>query len=487
MTRWTFVLVLASALPSAAADVVYTKQPRFRIPYQSDPAELQRLGAREIQLYFSTDRGLNWRLAQAVPPTAGKFAYEAPSDGEYWFAVRTLDGLNRLHPPAGQITPGLKVAVDTQNPDLALSLERTGPQVRLSWRASDVNLDPSTLNLEFRQPGVDDWQPVQIVAQPAGQTAWSAPMTGTVAVRGRVSDRAGNAGTGSAELQVGEAGYAPLPANPELEGPIAGQPPTDASPANPFRMASEQGKKLPGHLASDSSAPPEITSRNEGAAPSPAAQTPEGMPRKIVNTRAFNLNYQVEKVGPSGVGDVEFFITEDGGQKWFRYGPDEDLQSPFRIDVPREGNYGFQVRVKSGVGLMAEPPRPGEVPAIHVTVDETPPVASLQPPSQTAGAKSPVVQLRWAVEDANPVKEKAIDLDFASSPDGPWTPIATGIDDQGAYDWALESTPPGRMFVRLTARDAAGNAGQAVTAEPIMVDLTRPTARITDIDVEPIK
>lgn len=487
MTRWTAVLLLFSALPAAASDVVYTKQARFRIPYQSDPSELQRLGAKEIQLYVSTDHGLNWQLAQAVPPAAGKFAYEALSDGEYWFAVRTLDGLNRLHPPAGQIVPGLKVVVDSQNPNLALSLERNGPQVRLSWRASDVNLDPQTLKLEFRQPGLDDWQPVHVVAQPAGQTSWSAPTTGAVAVRGRIADRAGNVGTDDAELQTGAAGYAPLPANPELEGPIAQKTPDEIAPSGPFRMATEQGQGIPGRFASDTTRTPEINGSSAEAAASQAAQGPGGEPHKLVNTRAFNLNYQVEEVGPSGVGAVEFFITEDGGQKWFRYGPDADLQSPFKIEVPREGTYGFQVRVKSGVGLVADPPRPGEVPAVTVTVDETPPSATLQPPSQTAGAKSPVVQFRWAVEDANPLKAKAIDLEYATSPEGPWTPIATGIDDQGGYDWAAESPPPGKTFVRLTARDAAGNVGQAVTAEPIVVDLTRPTARITDIQVEPIK
>jgi len=485
MTRWTAVLLAFATVPAAASDVVYTKQGRFRIPYQSDPAELQRLGAKEIQLYVSTDRGLNWRLAQAVPPTAGKFAYEAPADGEYWFAVRTLDGLNRLHPQAGQIVPGLKVAVDAQAPDLALSLERSGPQVRLSWRASDVNLDASTLKLEFRQPGADDWLPVTVVAQPAGQTSWSAPTTGTVAVRGRISDKAGNIGTGDAELQVGEAGYAPLPSNPDLEGPIAQETPAANPEAGPFRMASERGQGVPGHFASDTA--PEINARPSEPGISPVAPEAEAAGRKIVNTRAFNLNYQVDEVGPSGVSDVEFFITEDGGQKWFRYGQDPDLQSPFRIEVPREGNYGFQVRVKSGVGLVAEPPRPGEVPAVNVTVDETPPVATIQPPTQTAGAKSPVVQFRWAVGDANPVKAKAIDLEYAATADGPWTPIATGIDDQGGYDWAIESAPPGRTFVRLTARDAAGNVGQAVTAEPVVVDLKLPTARITDIDVEPIK
>ena len=485
MIRWTAVLVALVAVPAAASDLVYTKQPRFRIPYHSDPAELQRLGAREIQLFVSTDRGANWRLAQSVPPTAGRFAYEAPTDGEYWFSVRTLDGLGRLHPQAGGIVPGLKVAVDSRAPELALSLERTGAQVRLAWRANDLNLDPGTLRLEFRQPGFDDWQAVQVVTQASGQTAWTAPATGTVSVRGTINDRAGNIGTGSAELQVGAAGYAPLPANPDLEGPIAQQIPGEPAANIPLHMASNRAASVPGSTAGDFGDAPLINGRPSGPAASAPAE-PSEIPRKVVNTRAFNLGYEIDEVGPSGVGSVEFFISEDAGRQWYRYGSDADLKSPFRIDVPGEGNYGFQVRVRSGAGLVSEPPKAGEQPGVIVVVDETPPVATLEAPTQRTGGRAPAVQIRWSVQDANRLAEKAVDLDYGTSPDGPWTPIAKELDDQGGYVWEVTQLTAAQLFVRLTARDAAGNVSHAVTAEPVTVDLTLPTARITDIEVEPI-
>lgn len=495
MIRWTalYLLPLASAFGTqlaAASDVVFTKQPRFRIPYHSEPAELQRLGAREIQLYVSTDRGLTWKLAQAVPPTAGRFGYEAPSDGEYWFAVRTLDGLGRLHPQAGEITPGLKVAVDSRPPDLELTLDRSGDQVRLAWRASDVNLDTASLKLEYRQSGATDWQPLQVSTQAAGQTSWAAPATGVVSVRGAVTDYAGNSGSDDTELEIGAGGYAPLPENPALEGPIAER---STKPAIvPFHMASNHSESSPDQLASSVVATPVVQRRqpveastNPVAAPKPAS--PANPRKEIVNTRAFNVGYQVDDVGPSGLGAVEFFITEDGGQKWFRYGADSDLKSPFRIDVPAEGTYGFKVRALSGVGLAAEPPKAGEQPAVTVVVDQTPPVATIQAPIQSPGETSPVLQIRWKVQDANPLTAKSIDLEHGPSPDGPWTPIAKGIDDQGGFDWTAKSIPAAKLFLKLTARDAAGNAGHAVTSQPVTVDNTLPSARITDIEIQPIK
>lgn len=485
MAHWIltflFAVLFGAGLSATASDLVYTNQHRFRIPYHSDPAELQRLGAREVQLFVTTDRGATWRLAQSVPPTTGKFAFEAPSDGEFWFSVRTLDGFNRLHPQTGGMTPGLKVMVDTAPPDLTLSLDRSGTDVRLTWRASDPNIDPGSLKLEHRLPGVDQWQPLSVASSPSGQTAWPVNSKGTVLVRGTILDRAGNTGSAKAELNTGEAGYAPLPANPALEGPIANESPN----AGPFKMAADRGNNIPSQFASDIAEVPEINSRPPVEAST--AESGQSVPTKVVGTRAFNLGYQVEEVGPSGVGSVDFFITDDGGKKWYRYGSDPDLVSPIRIDVPGEGSYGFQVRARSGVGLSSEAPRPGEQPAVTVVVDETPPVVTFDGPRQRAGQKLPVVELNWKSEDANPALGKSIDLEYATSADGPWTAIAKGIDDRGVYEWATDSVPQEPIFLKVSSRDAAGNVGTAITEKPLIVDLTRPTARITDIEVEPIK
>src|SRR5262245_4270331 len=85
----------AAPIPTAP---IYTNKLKFRIPFHYDSNELSRLGAREIRLYVSRDRGRNWQQVQAVAPDAGKFNFQAPADGEYWFIVRTLDGKNHLHP-----------------------------------------------------------------------------------------------------------------------------------------------------------------------------------------------------------------------------------------------------------------------------------------------------------------------------------------------------------------------------------------------------
>src|SRR5439155_18621829 len=63
---------LAAPIPTAP---IYTNKLKFRIPFHYDSAELSQLGARQIRLYSSRDRGRNWQQVQAVSPDAGKFNF----------------------------------------------------------------------------------------------------------------------------------------------------------------------------------------------------------------------------------------------------------------------------------------------------------------------------------------------------------------------------------------------------------------------------
>ena len=71
----------------------------------------------------------------------------------------------------------------------------------------------------------------------------------------------------------------------------------------------------------------------------------------MVNSRTFDMDYEVDAVGPSGIAKVELWGTQDGGQTWRSYGIDPDNRSPIRAKVEGEGLYGFRVVVQSGSGL----------------------------------------------------------------------------------------------------------------------------------------
>jgi hypothetical protein len=203
--------------------------------------------------------------------------------------------------------------------------------------------------------------------------------------------------------------------------------------------------------------------------------------QRIVNSLEFEIDYRVEDVGPSGVGSVELYITQNDGRKWYLYGSDSDRTSPFEVKVPRDGVYGFAIRVHSGVGLAVAPPQPDDEPDVYVVVDKTPPVARVFPAQQGKGDLLDRIVVRWEVTDDN-LAEMPIALEYSSTPGGPWEPVSGWLQNTGTYAWSVRSGVPSKLYLRLTARDAAGNLTRAESQQPIFVDLSKPSARIVDVE-----
>jgi hypothetical protein len=203
------------------------------------------------------------------------------------------------------------------------------------------------------------------------------------------------------------------------------------------------------------------------------------VPVRAVNAESFQIGYAVDDPGPGVVSNVELFITEDDGRKWWKYGDDADRHSPFDVKVPRDGRYGFALRVHTSAGAAA-PPQPGEQPEMIVVVDLTPPSVELLPVGPEAGGGPNQLVLKWTASDAHPA-EQPIALFYAADPRGPWEPIGDWQENRGRYVWTLGPDVPGRVYLRVTARDAAGNVTHSQTPGLVAAGNSRPTARIVDV------
>jgi hypothetical protein len=212
------------------------------------------------------------------------------------------------------------------------------------------------------------------------------------------------------------------------------------------------------------------------------------------------LEYEVNKFGPSGVGSVELYVTRDDGQKWERYGEGQNLNIPIPTDgrgtgasvrrsltvsLPGEGTYGFYLVVKSGAGLGKPAPKDGAtVPQMRVEVDETAPQANLYAPVPDPQQKDCLI-LSWTASDRN-LAEKPITLQWAERQGGPWETIgAPELPNVGKFTWKLTSQVPPRVYLRLVVRDTAGNMAEAVTPQPILVDLNEPEAQFIGLSGVP--
>jgi len=200
----------------------------------------------------------------------------------------------------------------------------------------------------------------------------------------------------------------------------------------------------------------------------------------MVNSRAFQLEYDVTSVGPSGISRVELWGTQDGGRSWRPLAVDDDNRSPLLVKVDQEGIYGLKVVVTSGAGLGGAQPQAGELPEIVVGVDLTKPTAQIIDARRGTGAESGKLIISWQAHDQW-LAARPISLLFSDKPGGPWTTIASGLENTGRYGWTIDQRAPQAISLRLEVRDEAGNVGVFETPQPIPLGQFRPTAQIRDV------
>ena len=86
--------------------------------------------------------------------------------------------------------------------------------------------------------------------------------------------------------------------------------------------------------------------------------------------------------------------------------------------------------------------------------------------------------ITWTATDNVGVTSVAIDASYDNGVT--WSPLATGLANAGTWSWVVPQTPSVHALVRVTARDAAGNAGaDASNAAFTLADQTAPTVTLT--------
>jgi hypothetical protein len=200
----------------------------------------------------------------------------------------------------------------------------------------------------------------------------------------------------------------------------------------------------------------------------------------MIGSRTFQLEYDMLGSVPGGVRKVELWVTRDGGQRWSNFGSDADHQSPMTVTVEGEGMYGFCIVVQSGSGSIEFPPASGQRPDMWVGVDLTRPTCRLTQLRQEPVQQAEQLLIAWEASDAW-LAERPISLAYSEQTIGPWLPIATGLENTGRYTWPLDSRVPDRFYLRLEARDQAGNVEVYQSPEPVILSRTAPIGRIREV------
>ncbi len=235
----------------------------------------------------------------------------------------------------------------------------------------------------------------------------------------------------------------------------------------------------------------------------PSLATPAALPTiQTINYLRFDLPYQLD-AGPSGISKIDLYLTRDDGRSWMRWSQHDGKETPLKVSLESKGNrepegvYGLRLVAISGAGLSETPPVDGTVPDFRIQVDLSPPNIKIYQPEADQNQRNTLV-LKWSVTDRNLGKEP-IAVEWSEAPTGPWKSvyqnessdtIVAGVgaeqsqrmENTGTYVWHLPPTLPShKLYLRMMAWDTAGNKSEVVTPNPIMVDLTKPRARIQGI------
>jgi hypothetical protein len=430
------------------ARIEYSRWTSFNIPFSAADPRIVK-----VHLYVWDDHNRSWSEKAIAEPARGHrwFEFRADREGWYWFAVQTEDAARQLYPARMDATtpPSMKVCVDTEKPRVTLQGIAAPPgQAGVSWVIQDENLNNlkqnkvGTFLLEYRAAGRDSaWTPVSAEAMAVGKALWNVSANVPLEVHLRIADDAGNQGEVTANVAPGVGGVAAT----------AGGGTADARPP----------------------------------------QAGGVRPRQFTNSKRVNLRYNLQDVGKSGVSVIEVWNTTDG-RSWQLLKPWKDI--PKEIDKPlgipisfdSEGLYGFTLVPRSGVGRGPPGPQLGDDAQIWIEYDATPPVVRLISSEVGTGADDGKLLIYWSADDKNMDRgERCVTLSYAEDPKGPWTPFAKDLPNDGSYTWKMDATVPFQFYVRVEARDKAGNVGKADSVERIKVDLNQPKASVSGIEPLP--
>ncbi len=204
----------------------------------------------------------------------------------------------------------------------------------------------------------------------------------------------------------------------------------------------------------------------------PPANTP------VIPWKRFSIAYAVRIVGNALTSKVEFYITNDGGLTWKKYGEDPDKLSPMVITVPSEGTYGLITAVSTSV-RPAIPPRPGTKPDRFVIVDRTPPAAEwLSPNSEKVLLTEAGIELSWTTSDKY-LGLTPVDIEYSTDGGNFWLPLREKLPAKGSIHWnppVLEGQT--NIALRLIATDLAGNKRIVKNRTTFTLDSTPPVITI---------
>lgn len=173
----------------------------------------------------------------------------------------------------------------------------------------------------------------------------------------------------------------------------------------------------------------------------------------FVNSRRVVLSYRPADSTP--VDEVSLWVSTDRGASWEAAPFERDAVAALRYDAARDGRFDFYLVLRNAAGASADPPTRGSRPHVSVIVDTAPPLLQVHAHTLTAAA-APQLSARVSLIEEN-LAEGAVRVFYRTSVDKPWIDGGEAIIHESELTWTVPAGAAGRIEMRITVTDRAGN------------------------------
>lgn len=394
------------------------------LPISYNAKDSGTAGLKQIELYYTIDEGKTWKFYDIDPDLKSPLEFKVKEDGLYGFFTVATDKAGNTEPnPTPGTLPHVSVIVDSKGPEVKVLAPNGGElfnvtdKQQIRWSASDKNLGPNPITLQYSIDGGKNWSEIQTKIPNTGEYQWTPPKESTLDCR----------------IQV-----------------VA------------IDMADNRTVETsPGFVL-------------DGVAPKTQLSGTVIIPPKEIE-----IKFEASDEGGSGVLGVELWyrIKDD---KWTKQGSYSDIKAPIKFAAPGEGTMdlclvGFD---KAGNHEKSPEKRTDAASSFKsIVIDFTPPKVTLYnfPGKETVQGGSNQT-LKWEVWDSN-LAAKPISLSFSLDNGATWKDIAKGVDNTGSLVWKIPNTDSSSALVRLSAIDDVGNEGIDQSKNAFAIDSTAPESR----------
>ncbi|QEL21091.1 hypothetical protein [Limnoglobus roseus] len=465
MRRLLSLVTLALGPAAFAQDTRYSPQLDIGFPVPAAVKDLNPKPAK-LRLYASVNRGpftqVSERGINDLAPIAGRqpgFIYSAKADGEEEFAVQLVYADGTVSPAVEKLRTDSRVIFDTRPPAVTVSADGAAT---VTWSAQDENLDADGILLECKwQNGDAKWHEVPkprsgFAARDKYTWAGLTRESRTLEVRVTATDKAGHK-TSSRVVRLPSSG---------TDSPRGG----DDVEVTPRRAAGPVG--ISGRLTDDVPGQPQIL---------------------YFNKRDLTIKSKLQTVTRSGVVAVHLFakqLSANPNGNWIAakkqacniayQEPNPAVEIPFT--APEDGRYGFIVIPENGAGNRDRDPASTALAQHLVEVDTKAPVVKIRRAIPTPGGSTGTrLEIEWDADDLNLMTDPIVIEYAADKTAKDWVSVAERIPNSRRYVWDVPDKTPFKVYLKVRATDKATNTGEAISVDPIIIDLDKPSAVIETV------